>query len=128
MNSCHDSNIWACDFLSVQMIFFETLCVFFVIRHVNREILHFAVISYPTGDWTAQQIVECCAWGRWPPRFLIHDRDSRYGVRFDCRMRHLRIKQVRTPFRAPQANSGSNRHGRSILTVYSSSTRPICDR
>jgi putative transposase len=58
-----------------------------------------------TIDWTAQQKVKCCAWDRWPPRFLIHDRDGRYGVRFNCRIRHRRIKQVRTPLRAPRANS-----------------------
>jgi hypothetical protein len=33
----HDSNILACDFFSVQTISFETLYVFFVIRHVNRQ-------------------------------------------------------------------------------------------
>jgi hypothetical protein len=52
----HDSNIWACDFFFVQTIFFETLYVFFVIRHVNREILRIAATSHPTADWTAQQI------------------------------------------------------------------------
>jgi transposase InsO family protein len=112
----HDSNIWACDFFFVQTIFFETLYVFFVIRHVNREILRIAATSHPTADWTAQQIVECCAWDRWPPRFLIHDRDGRYGVRFDCRMRHLGIKQVRTPFRAPRANSIAERWVKSART------------
>jgi hypothetical protein len=45
----HASNIWACDFFCVQTILFETLYVFFVIRHVNREILHVGVTRYPTG-------------------------------------------------------------------------------
>jgi putative transposase len=36
---------------------------------------------------------------------LIHDRDTRYGTMFDRRLRHLGIEQVRTPFRAPRANS-----------------------
>ena len=46
--------------------------------------------------------MECCAWDRLPPRFLIHDRDSRYGATFDRRLRHLGIEQVRTPFKAPR--------------------------
>ena len=50
----------------------------------------------------AQQVVECCAWDRLPPRFLIHDRDSRYGATFDRRLRRLGIEQVRTPFKAPR--------------------------
>jgi hypothetical protein len=74
-----------------------------VIRLANREVLHVAVTRHPTAEWTAQQIVECCAWDRLPQRFLIHDRDSRYGMSFDRRVRHLGIKQVRTPFRSPRA-------------------------
>ena len=35
-----------------------------------------------------------CAWDRVPPRFLIHDRDSRYGRSFDRRVRHLGVRQV----------------------------------
>jgi len=109
----HASNIWACDFFRVQTILFETLYVFFVVRHADREILHVGVTRYPTADWAAQQIVECCAWDRAPPRFLIHDRDSRYGVSFDRRVRHLGIRQVRTPFRSPRANAIAERWARS---------------
>jgi hypothetical protein len=96
----HESSIWACDFFCVQTILFQTLYVFFVIRHANREILHVAATSFPTAEWVAQQIVECCAWDRLPPRFLIHDRDSRYAATFDRRLQGLGIKQMRTPFRA----------------------------
>ena len=109
----HASNIWACDFFCVQTILFETLYVFFVVRHADREILHVGVTRHPTADWAAQQIVECCAWDRAPPRFLIHDRDSRYGVSFDRRVRHLGIRQVRTPFRSPRANAIAERWARS---------------
>src|SRR5262249_5983151 len=49
-----------------------------------------------------QQIVECCAWNRKPPRFLVHDRDSCYGTKFDRRVRNIGIAQVRTPFRSPR--------------------------
>jgi len=45
----------------------------------------------------AQQLVECCAWDRWPPRFLIHDHDSCCGAAFERRLWHLGIAQVRTP-------------------------------
>jgi putative transposase len=74
------------------------------------------VTPCPTAEWAAQQIVECCAWDRWPPRFLIHDRDSRYGATFDRRLRHLGIEQVRTPFRAPRANAISERWVKSVRT------------
>jgi putative transposase len=90
-------------FFCVPTVLFQTLHVFFVIRLANREILHVEVTRHPTADWVAQQIVECCAWDRAPPRFLIHDRDSRYRTSFDRRGRGLGIRQVRTPFRSPRA-------------------------
>jgi putative transposase len=92
----HESSIWACDFFCVQTVLFQT---------PNREILHVAVTPFPTAEWATQQIVECWAWDRLPPRFLIHDRDSRYGANFDRRVRGLGIGQVRTPFRSPRANA-----------------------
>jgi Integrase core domain len=48
-----------------------------------------------------------------PPRFLIHDRDSRYGASFDRRVRGLGIRHVRTPFRSPRANAVAERWVRS---------------
>ena len=91
----HAPNIWACDFFCVHTILFQTLYVFFVIRLANREVLHVEVTRHPTAEWAAQQIVECRAWDRRPSRFLIHDRDSRYGMSFDRRVRHLGIGQAR---------------------------------
>ena len=61
----------------------------------QHEVLHVEVTQHPTAEWAAQQIVECRAWDRRPPRFLIHDRDSRYGMSFDRRVRHLGIGQAR---------------------------------
>jgi transposase InsO family protein len=109
----HASDIWACDFFCVPTVLFQALHVFFVIRLANREILHVEVTRHPTAGWVAQQIVECCAWDRAPPRFLIHDRDSRYGASFDRRVRGLGIRQVRTPFRSPRANAVAERWVRS---------------
>jgi putative transposase len=34
----HVSAIWACDFLCVRTVFFQTLYVFFVVDHANREL------------------------------------------------------------------------------------------
>jgi len=76
----HASAIWACDFFCVQTITFRTLYVFFVIHHASRQVLHVHVTPHPTGEWAAQQIVECCSWDCKPPRFLVHDGDSCYGT------------------------------------------------
>jgi transposase InsO family protein len=100
--------------LRVRTVLFQTVHVFFVIRLANREIFHVAVTRHPTADWATQQIVEGCAWDRAPPRFLIHDPDSRYGVNFDRRVRGLGIRQVRTLFRSPRANAVAERWVRSV--------------
>ena len=108
------SEIWACDFFCVRTITFRTLYVFFVINHASRQVVHVHVTEHPTASWTAQQIVECCAWDPVPARFLVHDRDSCYGTTFDRRVRHLGIAQVRTPFRSPRANAIAERWVRSV--------------
>jgi transposase InsO family protein len=105
----HARDIWACDFFCVRTIWFQTFYIFFAIRHANREVLHVQVTRHPTAEWVAQQIVECCGWDREPPRFLIHDRDSRYGSVFDRRLHHLGIMQLRTPFGSPCANAIAKR-------------------
>lgn len=112
----HASAIWACDFLCVQTIFFKTLYVFFVIHHASREVLHAGVTRHPTAEWVGRQMVECCGWDRKPPRFLIYDRDSRYGTVFDRKLRALGIIQIRTPFRSPKANSIAERWVKSLRT------------
>jgi transposase InsO family protein len=112
----HAATIWACDFFCVQTILFRTLYVFFVIHHASRQVLHVQVTQHPTGDWTAQQIVECCGWDYEPPRFLIRDRDRCYGTGFDRRVRRLGIAQARTPFRSPRANAIAERWVRSVRT------------
>jgi len=96
--------------------FFRTFYVFFVIRHASREVLHVQVTRHPTAAWAAQQIIEACAWDREPPRYLTHDRDSRYGPAFDRRLHRLGVRQIRTPFRAPRANAIAERWVRSART------------
>jgi transposase InsO family protein len=93
----------------------DALCLL-VIRLANREVLHVEVTRHPTAEWAVLQIVECCACDRRPPRFLIHDGDSRYGMSFDRRVRHLGIRQVRTPFRSPQADAIAERWVKSART------------
>jgi transposase InsO family protein len=79
-------------------------------------VLHVRVTQHPTGEWTAQQIVECCGWDYEPPRFLVRDRDSCYSTSFNRRVRRLGIAQARTPFRSPWANAIAERWVRSVRT------------
>jgi hypothetical protein len=123
------SEIWACDFFSVQTITFRTLYVFFVIHYASRQVLHLHVTSHPTAEWTAQQIVECCGWDCQLPRFLVHDRDSCYAASFDRRVRNLGITQARIPFRSPRStrspSAGRDRPGPGASTAVTAARRVL---
>jgi hypothetical protein len=94
----------------------QTLYVFFVIRHVNREILHVAITPSPTAAWVAQQIVECSAWDCSPPRFLIHDRDSRMARLSIAAFGVSALSRCERRSERPLANAISERWVKSVPT------------
>jgi transposase InsO family protein len=100
--------IWAADLLVVSTINYRILYVFFFISHDRRELIHFNVTASPTAAWIWQQLLEATPWARQPVH-LIHDRDSVYGRDFDRHAAQLGITGVRTPPRAPKANSIAER-------------------
>src|ERR1700757_47108 len=67
------------DFFTVPTITMKVLFVFIVLEHDRRKLLPFNVTEHPTGDWTAQQIVEAFA-DRDAAAYLIRDRDTRYSA------------------------------------------------
>ena len=84
------------------------LCLFFFIRHQRRELIHFNVTASPTAAWIWRQVIEATAWGR-QPRHLIRDRDKVYGGDFGAKLAGAGIAELRTPYRAPLANSVAER-------------------
>lgn len=104
----HAKDIWACDFLAVRTLTFQTLYVFFLIHHASREIVHIRVTRNPTAAWTGQQLVNAC-FERESPKYLIRDRDGIYGLEFSRKVRSLGIREIRTPVRSPKANSIAER-------------------
>jgi len=73
--------VWACDFLPVIDLFFRQIYAFFIIELGSRRVVHFGVTSHPTDAWVRQQLREATPYGL-TPRFLIRDRDSKYGDEF----------------------------------------------
>jgi transposase InsO family protein len=105
--------IWAADLFVVQTIGFQTLYVFLFISHERRELIHFNVTGSPTAAWIWRQVIEATAWGR-QPRYLIHDRDNVYGDDFGSKLVGAGIADIRTPYRAPLANSVAERVVRTL--------------
>jgi transposase InsO family protein len=98
----------AIDFAVVPTVTFGIVYVFFVLSLERRRILHFNVTRHPTAAWTAQQVVEACAFDL-PGRFLIRDNDKIYGSYFQSRVDGLGLEQKRTAFRSPWQNGFAER-------------------
>src|ERR1700745_3966996 len=104
----HREAIAAMDFFTVPTISFGVLYCFFVIRHDRRHILHFNITKQPTSSWIIQQLREAFPFGA-APRFLIHDRDAKYGTEVPAAIRSLKINAVRTSFESPWQNGIAER-------------------
>jgi len=99
-----------------------TLCglqrafVLFVMHVETRTILLAEVTYSPHSRWMQQQVRnvlwECDEYGI-QPRFFIHDRDGCFSPEFDTVLKHCGVEAVKTPFRAPNANSIAERWVRS---------------
>ena len=100
--------IWAADLFAVQTIGFQTLYVFFFIRHERRELIQCKVTASPTAAWIWRQVIEATAWGC-QPKHLIRDRDNSYSADFGTKLAILGIEDHKTPYRAPLANSVAER-------------------
>ncbi len=97
------SGIWACDFTVVTDWLFRQWYIFVVMELKTRRIVHTGVTKYPTDEWTAQQLREVTPWGE-GPKYLIRDRDKKYATHFSAVADATGIKELKTPYRTPQAN------------------------
>ena len=75
----------------------------------TRRIIHSAVTTSPSDEWTAQQLREATPWGQ-GPKYLLHDRDSKYASHFSAVATGSGIQELRTPYRAPRANGICERY------------------
>jgi transposase InsO family protein len=96
------------DFFTVPTLTFGVLYCFFVIGHDRRKILHFNVTQNPNAVWVAQQLRETWAYKQ-PHRFLLFDRDSKFGVDVISVVRDMGSQPTRTAFRSPWQNGVAER-------------------
>lgn len=89
------SDIASVDFFTVPTATFRVLYVFVMMKHDQREVVHFNITQNPTAQWTAQQLVEAFPFDP-PPRYLLIDRDAIYGERFRRRVKSFGINEVIT--------------------------------
>jgi len=99
----HAKDIASIDFFTVPTATFRVLYVFLVLGNARRKIIHFNVTETPSSVWTGQQIVEAFPWEQ-APRYLIRDRDGKFGFEFDRRVESLGIEQVLISPHSPWQN------------------------
>jgi transposase InsO family protein len=119
--------MWACDFLQITDLFFRSLFAFFIIELHSRKVIYVGVTRSPTDTWTAQQLREATPYGQ-SPKYLIRDRDSKFGPSFARVAATSGIKILKTPYHAPRANAICERFmGSCIVSCVprsSTSTKP----
>src|SRR5262249_23012339 len=79
----------------------------------TRRMLKRNVTAHPTAERTLQQLHEALP-GEHPHRFVIHHRDSIFSRALDQGATNLGVRVLRTPVRAPKANSVCERFGGSL--------------
>jgi len=99
----HSSDIISLDFFVVPTIAFKVLHVLVFLSHDRRKIIHFNVTDHPTSEWTTQQLRNAFC-DEEPLKFLIRDRDTKFGEAFTPSVEALGIRPVLTSYRSPWQN------------------------
>jgi putative transposase len=106
--------IWACDFFTVTTANLRTYYVLFSIEIASRRIVFWNVSEAPDGIWTAQQFRNLSLLDDQPPRYLLHDRDSKFTAHGDALLGDVGSKVIRLPVRSPNLNAYAERWVRTV--------------
>lgn len=85
-------------------LLFRQYFTFFIVELASRKVVHVGVTDAPTDAWTAQQLREATPFGE-DPKYLIHDRDSKFGTQFAHVAAGANIHVLQTSVHAPNANA-----------------------
>ncbi len=104
--------IIACDFFTVETAWLRTLYVLAFIELGSRRIHLSPSTAHPDSAWVTQQARNLALHlddRSSPIRFLIHDRDTKFGRAFDAVIRSEGARVILSPIRAPNANAYAER-------------------
>lgn len=104
----HRELIAAMDFFTVPTATFGVIYCFFIIAHDRRRILHVKVTRHPTSTWVVQQLRETFPYQS-PHRYVIFDRDAKFGLEVVAAVNAMGSQPIRTSFRSPWQNGVAER-------------------
>jgi len=100
----HSKEIISIDFLTVPTVNFKLLHVLVVLEHHRRKLIYFNVTKNPTAEWCLQQIRNMLMDYDIPPKYLIRDRDMKYGKLLSGKKNRFGIDEIVTAYRSPWQN------------------------
>jgi len=99
----HLKEIISIDFLTVPTVNFKLMYVLVMIEQNRRKLIHFNITKNSTAEWCIQQnrnmFMDYDA-----PRFLIRDRDKKFGKLLDGKNNGFGINEIVTAYRSPWQN------------------------
>ena len=120
------AQVVAKDFLNVVTVSFRVLYVLAILEIGTRKILHFNVTAHPTAEWTLQQFLAAIPCEH-DNRFFIVDRDGKFSADLRRSVRAMGVRWLRTPRRAPQANSYCERRCCTARSKSLTSLMPVAE-
>lgn len=100
----HAAEIVSIDFLTVPTYNFKLLNALVFLSHERRKIIHFNVTANPTSEWFAQQFKNAF-YENEIPKYLIRDRDTKFGSLFSKIACGFGICELVTAYRSPWQNN-----------------------
>src|SRR5260221_11547858 len=118
----YKQHMLACDFLTVDTVWLQTLYLLFFIELGTRRVYLAGITDHPNSVWVTQQARQL-TWqlqtdrpGAEPLRFLIHDHDGKFSAAFDTVFVAEKMDIVFTPPQTSQANAFPERWVRTVCT------------
>ena len=106
--------IWATDFFTVTTARLRTFYVLFFMELRRRRPLLVSVTEHPHAEWVIQQLRNLSVEHDRLPRFILHDRDSKFNEAFDALAEASGTKIIKLPARSPNLNAYAERWVRSV--------------
>jgi hypothetical protein len=111
------ASIVACGFFSVDTVSLRRIYVLFFIHHGTRRAFPGGTTANPNREWVTQcarKVTEDLRQAAVVARYLLRDRDEKFGPGFDAVWQGEGASILRSPVRAPNANAVAERWVRTV--------------